>query len=180
MTTLLVIIASVRPTRVGGAVADWVLAHARERTGFDVKVADLRELDLPVMNEPHHPRLHQYEYEHTKRWSAIVDDADGFIIVTPEYNHSFSGALKNAMDYLFQEWRGKPVGVVSYGGISGGTRATVALQVVLANFAMRGTAANVEIQWVAKRIDEHGAFVSDETLDAVLEAQLDELAAVLG
>ncbi|AYG02510.1 NADPH-dependent FMN reductase [Gryllotalpicola protaetiae] len=179
MSTLLVIVASVRPTRIGGAVAEWVLEHATQRSGFEVEVADLRELDLPIMNEPHHPRLKQYEYEHTRQWSAIVDDADGFIIVTPEYNHSIPGALKNAMDYLLQEWRGKPVGVVSYGGVSAGTRATVALQVVLANFAMRGTAANVEIQWVAQRIDERGAFVTDERLDAVLEAQLDELAALL-
>jgi NAD(P)H-dependent FMN reductase len=179
MSTLLVIVASVRPTRVGGAVADWVLAHARAREGFDVEVADLRELDLPVMNEPHHPRLRQYEYEHTKRWSEIVERADGFIVVTPEYNHSFSGALKNAMDYLLHEWRGKPIGIVSYGGISAGTRATVALQVVLANFAMRGVGSNVEIQWVAQRIDESGAFVSDERLDGVLEAQLDELAGLL-
>ncbi|GAA4158227.1 NADPH-dependent FMN reductase [Gryllotalpicola daejeonensis] len=175
MSTLLVIVGSVRPTRVGGAVADWVIEHARRRGDFEVKVADLRELALPVMDEPHHPRLREYQHEHTKRWSQIVDDADGFIIVTAEYNHSIPGALKNALDYLVQEWRGKPVGVVSYGGISGGTRATVALQVVLANFAMQGTAANVEISWVAQRIAEDGTFTSDEKLDGVLEAQLDEL-----
>jgi NAD(P)H-dependent FMN reductase len=175
MPTLLVIVASVRPTRVGGAVAEWVLEHARARSGWDVKVADLRELALPVMDEPNHPRLREYQFEHTKRWSAIVEDADGFIVVTPEYNHSIPGALKNAMDYLLHEWRGKPVGIVSYGGISAGTRATVALQVVLANFAMRGVSANVEIQWVGQRIDENGAFAADERLDTVLEAQLDEL-----
>ena len=179
MSTLLVIVASVRPTRVGGAVAEWVLERAAQRSGFQVEVADLRELDLPIMNEPHHPRLKQYEYEHTRQWSAIVDDADGFIIVTPEYNHSIPGALKNAMDYLLQEWAGKPIGIVSYGGMSAGTRATVALQVVLANFAMRGTAANVEISWVAERIDEHGAFVADARIGAVLERQLDELEVML-
>jgi NAD(P)H-dependent FMN reductase len=179
MSTLLVIVASVRPTRVGGAVADWVLDHARSRAALTIEVADLRELDLPIMNEPNHPRLHDYQYEHTKRWSEIVGAADGFIIVTPEYNHSVSGALKNALDYLYHEWHGKPVGVVSYGGISGGTRATVALQVILANFAMHGVTSNVEIAWVAQRIDEDEKFASDERLDRALEAQLDELQELL-
>jgi NAD(P)H-dependent FMN reductase len=175
MSRLLVIVASVRPTRVGGAVGDWVLEHARARAGLAVEVADLRELDLPLMNEPNHPRLHDYQFEHTKRWSEIVGSADGFILVTPEYNHSISGALKNALDYLYHEWHGKPVGIVSYGGISGGTRATVALQVVLSNFAMLGVTSNVEIAWVSQRISEDKRFVSDERLDGMLESQLDEL-----
>jgi len=175
VSTLLVIVASVRPTRVGGAVGDWVLEHARSREGLNVEVADLRELALPIMNEPNHPRLHDYQFEHTKRWSEIVGAADGFIIVTPEYNHSVPGALKNALDYLYHEWHGKPVGVVSYGGISGGTRATVALQVVLANFAMLGVTSNVEIAWVSQRIAEDETFTSDERLDKALDAQLDEL-----
>lgn len=179
MTTLLVIIASVRPTRVGGAVGDWVLEHARARADLAVEVADLRELALPIMNEPNHPRLRDYQYEHTKRWSEMVAAADGFIIVTPEYNHSVSGALKNALDYLYHEWHGKPVGIVSYGGISGGTRAVVALQVVLANFAMHGVTSNVEIAWVAQRIGEDERFASDERLDRVLETQLDELEELL-
>lgn len=175
MSTLLVIVGSVRPTRVGGAVADWVLEHARSREGLRVEVADLRELDLPVMNEPNHPRLHDYQFEHTKRWSEIVSAADGFVIVTPEYNHSVPGALKNALDYLYHEWHGKPVGIVSYGGISGGTRATVALQVVLSNFAMLGVTSNVEIAWVSQRIGEDEKFGSDERLDRAMESQLDEL-----
>ncbi|GAA4179396.1 NAD(P)H-dependent oxidoreductase [Gryllotalpicola koreensis] len=175
MPTLLVIVASVRPTRVGGAVAAWVLEHARARSGWDVKVADLRELALPVMDEPNHPRLREYQFEHTKRWSAIVEDADGFLFVSPEYNHSIPGALKNAIDYLLLEWSGKPFGLATYGGVSAGTRSAVALQAVFMGLAMRGTRANVEIPWVAQRIDGNGAFTSDERLDAVLEAQLDEL-----
>ena len=180
MSTLLVIVASVRPTRVGGAVGDWVLEHARAHPGLTVEVADLRELDLPMMNEPNHPRLHDYQFEHTKRWSEIVAAADGFVIVTPEYNHSIPGALKNAMDYLYHEWHGKPVGIVSYGGISGGTRATVALQVVLANFAMLGITSNVEIAWVTQRIGEDEKFASDERLDRALESQLADLEELLG
>ncbi|MFC4241855.1 NADPH-dependent FMN reductase [Gryllotalpicola reticulitermitis] len=179
MSTLLVIVASVRPTRVGGAVADWVLGHARSRASLTIEVADLRELDLPIMNEPNHPRLHDYQFEHTKRWSETAGAADGFVIVTPEYNHSISGALKNALDYLYHEWHGKPVGIVSYGGLSGGTRATVALQVVLSNFAMLGVTSNVEIPWVAQRIAEDETFTSDERLDRALEAQLDELEELL-
>lgn len=131
------------------------------------------------MDEPNHPRLREYEYEHTKRWSAIVDDADGFVFVMPEYNHSYPGAFKNALDYLYLEWQGKPVGIVSYGGLAGGTRGVVALQPVLANFAMIGLKSNVEIQWVGQRIDDDGAFRSDARTDAVIEAQLDELTSLL-
>ena len=178
MSSLLVIVASVRPTRVGGAVAEWVLEHARHRSGFEVRVADLRELDLPPMAEPHHPRLREYTFEHTKRWSEIVDAADGFLIVMPEYNHSVSGALKNAIDYLLHEWVGKPVGLVSYDGASAGTRAAVALQAIMMGLGMVNTRANVEISWVASHMED-GVFVTDHRLDAVLEAELDELETLL-
>ncbi|MFB2554219.1 NADPH-dependent FMN reductase [Herbiconiux liangxiaofengii] len=175
---LLVVIASTRPGRVGGAVGEWVVQAARASAAFEVEVADLAELGLPLLDEPAHPRLRDYRHDHTHRWSAQVDRADGFVFVMPEYNHSYTAPLKNALDYLVHEWAGKPVGLVSYGGLSGGTRAVVALQPVLANLQLRGVAANVEIAWVAEHLDE-GRFAPSERHDRALAALVAELATLL-
>ena len=176
--TLLVIIASTRPGRVGGPVGEWVVEAARVSSEFDVEVADLQELALPLLDEPAHPRLRDYRHDHTRSWSAQVDRADGIVIVMPEYNHSFTAPLKNALDYLVHEWDGKPVGLVSYGGLAGGARAVVAIQPVLANLGMRGIHANVEIAWVAEHLVD-GAFVPTDRHDRALAAQLAELATLL-
>lgn len=177
MVRLLVVIASTRPGRVGSAVGEWVVDRARAHGDglFDVQVADLAEIGLPLLDEPHHPRLARYEHEHTRAWSATVAAADAFVFVMPEYNHSFSAPLKNALDYLVVEWEGKTVGLVSYGGLSGGTRAVVALQPVLANLALGGVRSNVEIAWVGELVDD-GVFVPTERHERALAAQLDELA----
>ncbi len=172
---LLVIVASTRPGRVGGAVGEWVRARAEESGAFDVDVADLAELRLPFLDEAAHPRLRRYEHDHTHRWSAQVDAADAVVIVMPEYNHSFTAPLKNALDFLVQEWDGKRVGLVSYGGLSGGTRAVVALQPVLANLGMLGVHSNVEIAWVAEHVSA-GVFSATERHERALAAQLAELA----
>src|SRR5690606_31216744 len=114
--TLMVIIASTRPGRVGKPLADWLVAAAVEHGAFDIDVADLKEIDLPMMDEPEHPMLGRYVNEHTKKWSARVAAADAFVMLTPEYNHSFTAPLKNAIDYLNREWKRKPVAIASYGG----------------------------------------------------------------
>src|SRR4051812_46674182 len=120
MAKLEIIIASTRPNRVGLPVARWIETEARTHGGFDeVELVDLAEVDLPFMNEPHHPRLRDYQLQHTKDWSAKVDSADAFVFVMPEYNYGFTAPLKNAIDYLHHEWRYKPVGLVSYGGGGG-------------------------------------------------------------
>src|SRR3954464_13099564 len=123
MPTLQIIIASTRPGRVGLPVADWFVARAGAHGGFSLDVADLAVIDLPMMDEPNHPRLQRYEHQHTKDWSARVGAADAFVMITPEYNHSYNAPLKNAIDFLHKEWEYKPVGFVSYGGIAAGTRA---------------------------------------------------------
>jgi NAD(P)H-dependent FMN reductase len=177
MTRLLIVIASTRPGRVGGAVGAWVVSRARSFEGetFDVDVADLDELKLPFLDEPAHPKLRSYRNDHTHRWSAQVDAADAFVFVMPEYNHSFSAPVKNALDYLVQEWDGKPIGLVSYGGLAGGTRAVVALQPVLANLGLRGVHSNVEIAWVAEHVAD-GVFTPTDRHERALTAQLEELA----
>lgn len=155
---LMVIIASTRPGRIGLPVANWFIGAARDHGGFDIEVADLAEEDLPLFNEPRHPRLRNYEYEHTKRWSAKVDAADAFALVMPEYNFSFNAALKNAIDYLNVEWAYKPVGLVSYGGVSAGTRAAIALRAPLSALRMTVVGDAVSIPFV-------GTFLKDGVIE---------------
>lgn len=133
---LTVIIGSTRPGRAGQPIAEWFIARAEASGQFDVQVADLMDIDLPFLDEPNHPRLQRYLHQHTKDWSASVDAADAFVIVTPEYNHGYPASLKNALDYLSEEWKYKPVGFVSYGGIAAGTRAVQQLKQVVTTLRM--------------------------------------------
>lgn len=171
---IMIIIGSVRPGRVGLPIARWVESRASERDGVEVDVVDLVELALPFMDEPSHPRLQQYTQPHTIAWSERVQAADAVILVTPEYNHSFSPALKNALDYLHREWWRKPVGYVSYGGVSAGTRGVEALTAVTSGLGMVRTGAAVEINFPGQRIHD-GVFQPSEKETAVLGHLFDEL-----
>ena len=102
---LQIVIGSTRPGRVGLPVAEWFDEAAVSHGGFDVEVVDLADVGLPFFDEPRHPRSGQYDHEHTKRWSAIVDRADAFVFVVPEYNHGFNAEIKNALDFLHREWQ---------------------------------------------------------------------------
>ncbi|WP_284746767.1 NADPH-dependent FMN reductase [Amycolatopsis sp. RTGN1] len=174
MPTLTVIIAATRPGRAGLPIAEWFAERARAHGGFDVAVADLAEIGLPLLDEPNHPRLRQYTREHTFRWSAIVEASDAFAIVTPEYNHGCPATIKNALDYLHQEWNGKPVGFVSYGGVAGGTRAVQQLKQVVLPLRMRPVFETVTIPFHFQRVSG-GTFQADETLESAAKAMLDEL-----
>src|SRR3954454_11360771 len=109
MPKLLVIVASTRPGRIGLPIGQWFCERVRSHGAFEVDFADLGEINLPLFDEPLHPRLRQYTHQHTKAWSARVEAADAFVIVTPEYNHSFPAPIKNAIDYLNHEWQHKPL-----------------------------------------------------------------------
>jgi NAD(P)H-dependent FMN reductase len=172
---LRIIIGSTRPGRVGTSVAAWITERAIDHGGFDVQVTDLAELGLPMLNEPNHPRLRQYVHQHTKDWSALVDGSDAFIFVTPEYNHGFSAPLKNAIDYLHNEWQHKPAGIVSYGGVAAGTRAMQMLKPVLASVKIVPVVEAVNIPFVHQHLDEDKRFKSSELIDAAATAMLDEL-----
>src|SRR5205823_11451779 len=113
MPRLLVITSSTRPGRTAAAVTPWVADLAARHGGFDVEIADLAEIGLPFLDEPEHPSERAYRHQHTKDWSATVDAADAFVIVTAEYNRGITAPLKNALDYLDGEWHAKPVGFVS-------------------------------------------------------------------
>jgi NAD(P)H-dependent FMN reductase len=180
MTRLMIVVASVREGRIGLPIADWVRDVAERDGRFELDWADLKQIALPLMSEPNHPRLRQYTQESTIAWSERVDAADAFVFVQSEYNFSYPPSLKNALDHLSQEWWRKPLGTVSYGGVSGGTRSVVALRVSEVALGLVPTTANVEIPWAAKQIDDDGEFEPNEHQERMLASQFDELVALAG
>jgi NAD(P)H-dependent FMN reductase len=129
MTRIGIILGSTRPNRNGEQVAKWVYDIASQRDDAEFELVDLRDYPLPHLDEPLPPSMGQYQNEHTRQWADKIASFDGFVIVTPEYNHSTSGVLKNAIDYLYAEWNNKAVGFVSYGSV-GGARAVEHLRLV--------------------------------------------------
>ena len=170
------IIASTRPGRVGESVGRWAQEVAIRHGGFDVEVLDLAAIDLPFMNEPNHPSEQRYVHQHTKDWSERISAGDAYVLVMPEYNHGFSAPLKNALDYLYKEWEYKPVGFVSYGGISGGTRAVQMIKQVVTTFRMFPVAEAVNIPYVATHMDADGNFRAPEGLEVAANKMLDVMA----
>lgn len=131
MTSIAIIIGSTRPGRKSAAVAQWVHQIAGQRDDATYQLVDLADHDLPHLDEPVAAAMSSdYVHEHSRVWSATIAAFDGFVFVTPEYNHSTTGVLKNAIDYLYPEWHNKAAGIVSY-GLNGGTRAAEHLRLVL-------------------------------------------------
>lgn len=126
-----IILGSTRPGRKGEQVAQWVFRLAKERSDMRAELVDIKDFELPLLDEPVPPSAGKYEREHTKRWSGKIKQFDAFVFVTPEYNHSTSGALKNAVDFLYQEWNNKAAAFVGYGGL-GGARAVEHLRLIMA------------------------------------------------
>ena len=174
MPTLTVILGSTRPGRAGQPIAEWFIERARAHGGFDVEVADLAEIGLPLLDEPNHPRLEQYTMQHTRDWSAIIDRADAVVFVTPEYNYGYPATIKNAIDFLHREWRDKPVGFVSYGGIAAGTRAVQQLKQVVTTLRMVPVFDSVNIPFHAQLIKD-GTFEANDLLNQAADTMLDEL-----
>ncbi len=131
MLKLAIIIGSTRPGRVGEAVGRWVHEIARQRRDAEFELVDIEAFNLPLLDEPIPPSQGQYSKEHTKKWAAKIASFDGYVFVTPEYNHGISGALKNAIDFLYAEWNNKAAGFVGYGS-AGGVRAVEHLRLVMA------------------------------------------------
>ena len=126
-----IIVGSTRPGRNGRVVADWVYEHAVKHGKAQFELVDLLDFDLPLYDEPYPPFMQKYTKAHTKKWSEKISSLDGFIFVTPEYNHSTSGALKNAIDFLLNEWGNKAAGFVGYGSAMG-ARAVEHLRQIMA------------------------------------------------
>lgn len=162
MYNLRIIATSTRPGRKSLIFSTWIRHVANDYPDFKTEILDLAEINLPFLDEPNHPMLRQYVHQHTKDWSAQIDAADAFIVVTPEYNYGFTGVFKNAIDYLHHEWKFKPVGIVSYGGIAGGTRAVQLMKPVLTALSMMPLMEAVHIPYFTKSFDADGRFVPTE------------------
>jgi NAD(P)H-dependent FMN reductase len=175
MRRLSVVIASTRPGRAGLPIGKWFFEHATQHGGFAVDLVDLAELALPLIDEPKHPRLGQYEREHTRRWSAIARASDAFVFVTPEYNYSAPPSLINALDYLFHEWSYKPAGFVSYGGLSGGIRSVQMTKMVLNTLKIVPLPEAVSITMYAQHLDENAVFHGTPAHEKAAVVMLDEL-----
>lgn len=180
MTNLMIINGSIRDGRIGGPIGEWVKRAAEADGRFTVDYADLAEIDLPMMNEPNHPRLKKYLHEHTVAWSNRVEAADGFVFLFPEYNHSFSAPIKNAVDYLHNEWNRKPLGLVNWGGNSGGTRAQAAFKPVAVCVGLVPTKGSIEINFPQRQLNDNGEFEPNEQQRTVLGLQFDEIVKLSG
>jgi NAD(P)H-dependent FMN reductase len=137
-----VILGSTRPGRIGEAVAKWVYEKAKARTDAQFELVDIKDYELPLLDEPVPPSMGKYSKEHTKHWSAKIAEFDAYVFVTPEYNHGIPGALKNAIDFLYREWNNKAAGFVAYGS-AGGVRSVEHLRLVMAEVQVADVRAQV-------------------------------------
>lgn len=176
MTRIAIILGSTRPGRRGQQVAEWAHELAQKRGGADFDLIDLADHPLPHLDEAQPPMMAQYANEHTKEWSALIGRYDGYVFVTPEYNHSTSGALKNAIDYLFQEWNNKAAGIVSYGSRAGGARAAEHLRLILGELMVADVRAQVTIP-IQQYFENWTTFRPDQQLEDDLAALIDQVIA---
>lgn len=170
-----IILGSTRPGRVGEGVAHWAHGVASRRSDADYELVDIEDFNLPLLDEPLPPSRGQYSKEHTKKWAAKIASFDGFVFVAPEYNHGISGALKNAIDFLYREWNNKAAGFVSYGS-AGGTRAVEALRLVMGELMVADVRQQVILS-LANDFENFSKFKPAPGHEKALNTLLDQLVA---
>ncbi|MFI5952717.1 NADPH-dependent FMN reductase [Cryptosporangium sp. NPDC051539] len=175
MTRIGIILGSTRPNRNGEQVARWVLDIASRREDAEYEIVDLRDYPLPHLDEAIPASAGQYQNDHTKEWAAKIASYDGYVFVTPEYNHSTSGVLKNAIDYLYAEWNNKAAGVVSYGGV-GGARAAEHLRLILGELQIADVRQQVAIS-ILNEFENFSVFKPTPFLVDALNTLLDQVVA---
>ena len=175
MVSIGIILGSTRPGRNGEAVARWVHEIASRRTDASFTLIDLKDIDLPLLDEPIPPSMQKYSKPHTRAWSELVASFDGYVFVTPEYNHSTSGALKNAIDFLYAEWNNKAAGFVSYGS-AGGTRAVEHLRLIMGELQVADVRAQVALS-LSSDFENWSRFTPDPRHEGSLNMMLDQLVA---
>jgi NAD(P)H-dependent FMN reductase len=173
VVTIAVVVGSTRPGRIGKPVADWACQRAQQRTDARFELVDLESFHLPLLDEPVPPSLGHYSKDHTKQWAAKVAEFDGFVFVTPEYNHGTSGALKNAIDYLYKEWNNKAAGFVGYGS-AGGARAVEHLRLVMAELQV-ATVRNQLALSLFTDFENYSVFKPTAQHEQTLNGMLDQL-----
>jgi NAD(P)H-dependent FMN reductase len=175
MLKIAIIIGSTRPNRNGEAVAKWAHAIARDRNDAEFELVDLRDFNLPLLDEPMSPMMGQYSQAHTKRWSAKIAAFDAYVFVTPEYNHATSGALKNAIDFLYHEWVNKAAGFIAYGGASG-SRAVENLRLIMAELQVATVRTQVGLSLLTD-FENYSVFKPAPQHEKSVQAMLDQVIA---
>lgn len=172
---IIVILASTRQHRFGDTVARWFMRIVAQRPELDAELIDLRDWELPYYDRPSVAAASDYD-ETSTQWAQVVGPADGFVIITPEYNHGYPAVLKSALDAVYREWNRKPVSFVSYGGWSGGTRAMQQLRQVAVELQMTPVRSSVAFQFAPRLFDESGTPAPAEFFERAALALLDDLA----
>jgi NAD(P)H-dependent FMN reductase len=173
MVKLQIILGSTRPGRIGEGVAKWVYKTASKRDDLEIELVDVADYELPLLDEPVPPMMKKYTKEHTKKWSEKIEQADGYIFVAAEYNHSIAGGLKNAVDYLNHEWRDKSVGFVSYGS-AGGSRAVEHLRGVAGEMHLADVREQL-LLYLDRDFESYSIFKPTENHEVQLNKVLDEV-----
>lgn len=158
MVKIKVIIGSSRPNRFAEQPGKWILEVGKNFKEAEFELVDLAAINLPFLDESMPPAMGMYQHEHTKAWSRIVGEADGFVIVTPEYNHGYSAVLKNAIDFIYKEWSHKPMAFVSYGGVAGGARAVEQLRAIAGHLSAYDITEHIILPNYPQDLDESGKF----------------------
>jgi NAD(P)H-dependent FMN reductase len=173
MNKIAIIVGSTRPGRNAEQVARWALLTAKKRTDAEFEIVDIKDFDLPLLDEPMPPMMGKYTHPHTKAWAAKIASFDGFIFVTPEYNHGIPGALKNAIDYLFYEWNNKAAGFISYGS-AGGARAVESLRLVMGELKVADVRTAVLFS-LFQDFENYSVFKPGPQHEKVMNEMLDQL-----
>ena len=173
MLNIGIILGSTRPNRNGEAVANWVVEQTKSRTDARYELVDIKTFELPLLDEPISPTQGKYSQPHTLRWAARIAAFDAFVFVTPEYNHGTSGALKNAIDFLYREWNNKAAGFVSYGAM-GGARAVESLRLVMGEVQIADVRAQVMFQ-LATDFKNYSEFAPHPRHEKELDVMLKQL-----
>ncbi|MDR9856278.1 NAD(P)H-dependent oxidoreductase [Paenibacillus sp. VCA1] len=178
MLNIAIIIGSTRPGRNGKAVAEWVYEIAKRREDARFEIVDIADYNLPLLDEPMGAASGQYTKPHTIAWSEKIKSFDGYVFLTPEYNHAISGALKNAIDYLYYEWNNKAAGIVGYGG-GGGVRAAENLRLIAGELMLAVVRAQVGLTFNGD-FENYTVFKPAPYQEGVLNTMLDQVVAWSG
>jgi len=175
MTKIQIIVGTTRPNRVSTQVAEWALEQAKKRSDAEFEIVDIVDFDLPLYNEPLPPKMGQYKFDYTKKWAEKIAEADGYIFVTAEYNHSIPPSLTNAISYVYAEWNNKSAGIISYGA-AGGVRAAEHLRQIAAELQLADVSNHTHIN-MNTDFENWSTFKPSEALDASVSSLYDQTVA---
>ena len=178
MVKIGIVVGSTRPGRKAEAVGRWVCEIARQRGDAEFELVDIEEAHLPLLDEPIPPSQNRYTHPHTKRWAERIAPFDGFVFVTPEYNHGISGALKNAIDFIYKEWNNKAAGFVGYGS-AGGVRAVESLRLVMGEIQVADVRAQVMLS-LTEDFENYTVFTPRPHHERAVETMLGQVIAWSG